>query len=359
MRQRRSRRKRPSHTLPSHREQGIDNHHDNVVPSSITVASEPQEPHVDDCVKNLSPAVIIRACILFKKKYPGTDFIHLPSISAAAYAENSPGIDPVFSAALLTLCRRFMPDKDLSQSEVYASYVHQKLREAIFETPSIYTVQSLVMLSFYEFGEGRGYKAWMYIGMARRMLETIQYGTAQESNRNADEAQKNTQRLLYNRLYWCCILQEKLIGTGSGERHGTSLSSINVPLPGSNYEYSLNRNPHWTFTMADFCSLARDSADAPGFSMDCSLSLIICGHDNLLKIMNFVRTQEVGQVSSSQVPLMPWMPNSPWYSLHGDLQAWRSIQDPSVRYPMTSVYAHVPFGNGEAFAYINLAFYLR
>lgn len=310
-----------------------------------------QEQRFDDCIKNLPPAIIMRACILFKKKYPGTDFIHLPSVSAAAFGENSTGIDPIFSAALMTLCRRFIPDNSLPQSEVYASYVHQHLRESVFEAPSLYTVQSLVLISFYEFGEGRGYKAWMYIGMATRMLETIRGSTAQESSGSVHEVQR-TRSLQYNRLYWSCILQELIIG--SADRRGRSFSTISVPLPGGNYDYALSQNTGWMGTMTDFYNLARNAATTRGFSMDYSLSLIICGHETVFKIMDFARSQEVGHVS-----FMPWMPDSPWFSLHRDLQAWRNAQDSSVRYPSTTVYAHVPFGDGAAFAYINLAYYLR
>lgn len=352
------RRKRTRQAPPCYPQPAVGNNEDDdlATPSAMPAIApvqeqeQEQEVSIEDCVKSLSPAIIMRACILFKKKYPGTDFIHLPSVSAAAFAGNSPGIDPIFCAALMTLCRRFITDKSLPQSEVYASYVHQNLRETIFEAPSLYTVQSLLLISFYEFGEGRGYKAWMYIGMATRMLETI-CSTTQESNDSTDKAQLR-RSLQYNRLYWTCILQELIIG--SAERRGKCLSSISIPLPGGNYDYALNHNTGWTGTMADFYTFARSSATTQSFSMDYSLSLIICGHDNVFKIMGFARSQEIGHGS-----FMPWMPDSPWFSLHRDLQAWRNVQDSSVRYPNTTVYAHVPFGNGAAFAYINLAFYLR
>lgn len=63
------------------------------------------------------------------------------------------------------MCVRFMADEELEGEEIYAGYARQHLAQRVMEAPSLYLAQSLVMISFYEWGTGRPYQAWMYSGM--------------------------------------------------------------------------------------------------------------------------------------------------------------------------------------------------
>lgn len=59
-----------------------------------------------------------------------------------------------------------MTDERLEAAETYAEYARTQLARRAFEAPSLYLAQSLVMITFYEWGSGRPYKAWMYSGMS-------------------------------------------------------------------------------------------------------------------------------------------------------------------------------------------------
>lgn len=74
-------------------------------------------------------------------------------------------MDAVFIASLLSMCVRFMSGDELDDEETYASYARHHLAHRVMEAPSLYLAQSLVMISFYEWGSGRPYQAWMYSGM--------------------------------------------------------------------------------------------------------------------------------------------------------------------------------------------------
>lgn len=58
-----------------------------------------------------------------------------------------------------------MKSDELEEEETYADYARKNLAQRVLEAPSLYLAQSLVMLSFYEWGAGRPYQAWMYSGM--------------------------------------------------------------------------------------------------------------------------------------------------------------------------------------------------
>jgi hypothetical protein len=115
-------------------------------------------------IASIPPSVLITACDTYRKKYPVTNFLHYPSLIAEISANHS-SVDPVFVASLLSLCARFMPEHQLQSGETYAEYARMQLAHRAFEGPSLYLAQSLVMISFYEWGSGRPYKAWMYSGM--------------------------------------------------------------------------------------------------------------------------------------------------------------------------------------------------
>jgi hypothetical protein len=118
----------------------------------------------EDPVAALSSATIISAVETYRKKFPITNFLHYPSlisdISSTAHL-----VDSVFVASVLSLCVRFMSSDELEDEEVYADYARKHLAQRVLEAPSLYLAQSLVMVSFYEWGTGRPYQAWMYSGM--------------------------------------------------------------------------------------------------------------------------------------------------------------------------------------------------
>lgn len=48
--------------------------------------------------------------------------------------------------------------------KVYADYVRREVNAKIGEGPNLEIVQCLILLGMYEWGEGDGFSAWMYIG---------------------------------------------------------------------------------------------------------------------------------------------------------------------------------------------------
>jgi hypothetical protein len=111
----------------------------------------------------LSSSTLIAACDIYRKKFPVVNFLHYPSL-IADISRDVTSVDPVFLAALLSLCARFMAGCDLEPPETYAQYARAQLAHRAFESPSLPLAQSLVMISLYEWGSGRPYRAWMYSG---------------------------------------------------------------------------------------------------------------------------------------------------------------------------------------------------
>ena len=126
--------------------------------SSNGVQNTPPNP-----VASLPLSTLINACDTYRKKFPIANFLHYPSLIANISA-NPASVDPVFVASLLSLCACFLPGHGLESGETYAEYARAELARKAFEAPSLSLAQSLVMITFYEWGSGRPYKAWMYSG---------------------------------------------------------------------------------------------------------------------------------------------------------------------------------------------------
>ena len=126
--------------------------------SRNNVQSTPPNP-----VASLPSSTLINACATYRKKFPIANFLHYPSLIANISA-NPASVDPVFVASLLSLCACFLPEHGLECGETYAEYARAELARKAFEAPSLSLAQSLVMITLYEWGSGRPYKAWMYSG---------------------------------------------------------------------------------------------------------------------------------------------------------------------------------------------------
>ncbi|KKK15843.1 hypothetical protein AOCH_007587, partial [Aspergillus ochraceoroseus] len=125
-------------------------------PTSTNTSLEAPSP-----IAGLASATLIKACDLYRRKFPVTNFLHYPSL-IADLSHDVTAVEPIFLAAILSLCARFMTDDALGSSETYAEYARTQLAHRAFESPSLALAQSLVMISLYEWGSGRPYRAWMY-----------------------------------------------------------------------------------------------------------------------------------------------------------------------------------------------------
>lgn len=127
-----------------------------------------------DPISSLSISFVISAIEVYRKKFPIANFLHYPSLIADVSA-NFDSIDPVFIASLLSLCVRFLASEDVDDEETYANYARTHLARRVMEAPSLYLAQSLVMISFYEWGTGRPYQAWMYSGKHKSSQKNTEF----------------------------------------------------------------------------------------------------------------------------------------------------------------------------------------
>lgn len=310
----------------------------------------------EDPISSLPPSVVISAVETYRKKFPVANFLHYPSL-ISDISSNIESVDPVFIASLLSMCVRFMSGDELDNEETYARYARKHLAHRVMEAPSLYLAQSLVMISFYEWGTGRPYQAWMYSGMATYMIQSLLKmadDSMEHSPQEFHASQTQYEQLV--RTYWCCFAQDCELSSGARQHFALSFSQISVPLPISDRDFTFNHMPERRLMPADMnkqCSLARN------LTIEHGLTIVTRGFDIFVRILRFANEhrRDLASMSANDHSSSPL--HQTWQRLKDELDEWRSLQDRTVKYPATSAQAHVALGYGELFAYINLLYFMR
>jgi hypothetical protein len=117
---------------------------------------------------------ILRACLVFKRKFPELRFLHLPTISKSLRdlqslkSLESPALQTFF-LSIMALYAVLGRDKvKLFTADQFATAARERM--TILTPPSLVTVQTLLVLSMYEWGIGNRQQAWLSSGMAIRMM---------------------------------------------------------------------------------------------------------------------------------------------------------------------------------------------
>lgn len=351
----------------------------NIIASTVNNAPDANEDprcRPVNPLASLSPSVLISACDTYRKKFPVANFLHYPSL-IANLSSNPSSVDPVFLASLLSLCARFLPGHGLDAGETYAAYARTELARRAFEAPSLYLAQSLVMITFYEWGSGHPYRAWMYSGgflviylssyeklptepppgMATYMIQSLLKTADDSMEHNPDEF--HASQIQYEQLvrtYWCCFAQDCELSSGARQHFALSFRQISVPLPISDNDFNFGRRGSPRLMPA---GLTRSSPLCVKMTIDRSLAVVTRGFDIFVRILRFANESRRARASSATMATSSSSLRPTWQNLKGELDEWRSLQDVTLRYPATSAQAHVAFGYGELFAYINLIYFMR
>ena len=93
---------------------------------------------------------------------------------------------------------------------------------------AIPTIQTLLLLSAQECGRGNRTQAWLYSGMAFRLLDDL--GISIDSRKYPGAAQLNDEDIeIRNRLFWSCYLWDKIVSLYFGRPPAMQHSRVSPP----------------------------------------------------------------------------------------------------------------------------------
>lgn len=232
------------------------------------------------------------------------------------------------------------------QGEDYGKYA----REAIYavDVPDVLTVQTLLIIAINEWGVGNGYKAWMYSGMAIRMMQSllilIKPGTLLELEQEVQ-----------NRTLWSCFILDRLIFCGKSQPPALSISSLYTHWPIGERDFAFGQSSGPRHVMIEGQGLLQHMKG----DIDHYYSILVRGFDIWSRILKWIVSGGRRQQGMCLPENHPWIEGSPWRSMYDELCAWRELHEPRIRYPETQVEGHASLGQGEICGYLNLLYFVR
>jgi hypothetical protein len=266
--------------------------------------------------------------------------------TSAAHSQGKFGRATALYAALIAVTLPIIEPN--TKRDEYAALAKQLVSTE--DAADTYQVQALIILAIYEWGNGKPYRAWIYSGMAIRLVQLI--GSITDSDKTSE-----LQQAIHSRTFWSCFVLDRLVFCGKPQPPALPLASIDMHWPSLDTDFAFG-----TTGIKSFPGMAFE--DSPGFlveDIDGYFALLVQGIDIWSDILKWVVSggrRHPDVVASEE---MPWSTRSSWRTNYQRLQLWRQKHGRRIRFPDVSVDGHVSFrgGNGEAFAYINLIYHVR
>lgn len=150
---------------------------------------------------------------------------------------------------------------------------------------------------------------------------------------------------------------DRLIFCGRGQPLALPLQKMTIHLPIGEQDFAFGQStaPRIRYKDLDVITAGSDTFD----TVDNYYSVLIRGLDIWYRAFDFVVSDGRRRPGMAKPENCPWVESSPWRSIHDSLESWRAHQTCRLRYPSSDVATHVSLGHGEAFAFVNLIYYVR
>jgi len=295
-----------------------------------------------------------RAVIVFRAHFPEYDYNHPEELDLPGdVTSNHHRLKLI---ALLAVTARYLgqeiPDDISEQYQI----VVNELQHCLTDPPSLALIQAYHLIALHEWGEGQTYSAWVYVGIAIRMLQSL---LATKDQMHATQTRVTE---VESRTYWSCALLEKQVINGRG-RPALLTSGEPVPRhPGNDDDFLFGpilAPAHATHAIThnrdvNYALLRDLEMQKPVF-----VRMLAIGTNIWSKIHQWVALGGRKQQGMMDPENSPWKPTSQWAMMREELQLWRDAHHPRQKYPETPIMAHVYMQQAAPVVHLNLVYYLR
>ncbi|KAF2494605.1 hypothetical protein BU16DRAFT_43548 [Lophium mytilinum] len=250
--------------------------------------------------------------------------------------------------AILALAIRFVREppapfkSQIEASNAFAAHARQILQGDL-ETPSVSRVQALLMLTGHDWGAGNGRRAWMYLGMAIRMVQMLDL--CQEPKYPKDRLPTREEFIKMEerrRTAWTCFLMDSLLSGGKGRKRSLDASDMMIQLPCEKDDF--------VFGEPVCCENIDGQIVMPPISLDVGELGIIAYSLRAANIWGMVARWACSSTVNNE---LPWAKTSEFHKLIHDLNAWQGSLPPRLQYDLFSLHSHNAVDQGQAFCYMH------
>ncbi|KAJ6075870.1 hypothetical protein N7499_007851 [Penicillium canescens] len=237
------------------------------------------------------------------------------------------------------------------------------LSEWSFKPPKLQVAQALLIMSLYEWGSREFHRAWIYCGIAIRIMQALNslrvapypLDPTPPSQRDAISV------AIENRTFWACFIIDRMVSSGTYNPPMLPMSEmdklkITRPLSAVEFAFGPSDLSSQQTGLDPSFATARHGQTAP-LDITQSFEVLVAGYDIWAHVMTFIFNDGRRAPGMCAPQNCPWALESPWSKTMRHLEEWRASQHHRLHYPNNSVVAHTTLGWGESFTYINLLYY--
>lgn len=276
----------------------------------------------------------------------------------------------VLLLGVLTLTARFHPElvANLSSSKTLtpldaSEYYATALKTAFGPTgsnltnPSLDVIQALLMLGLYEWGQTRGLSAWVYVGIAIRLAQSmaLAYEDDPHSHTIIPKALNSlgpklqlppredaTEKEVRRRTLWSCFIMDRMLSAGKFRPNMISVETLRVQLPCSDDQFLFVHNVQTGFLNSDWLegvSIQPDSVHDDG---------VLSRYIRLVEIFGrFSQWSYAGGRRTEKLP--PWDESTQFDKLRKELEAFHDALPSNLTFTKANLSAHIEKRNATAY----------
>ncbi|KAL9548642.1 hypothetical protein MBANPS3_005597 [Mucor bainieri] len=171
--------------------------------------------------------------LYFKHFYPFLPLFYKRQLFSTIDHPAMEPVAPLLLNAIYAVASRISPDvrvrSDPASPDTAGDVFFEraeKLLDESYDTPSISTVQALVLLASHQHGAMKSARAWLYSGMAFRMAQDLGlHRNCDHWNIPPEECERR------KRVFWCCYVVDRLASAMYGRASTFEERDCDVPFP--------------------------------------------------------------------------------------------------------------------------------
>jgi len=295
-----------------------------------------------------------------------------PSAPAAEYHNGR-----VLLLGVLTLTARFQPDlvrrhspsphqlDPIAASEYYATALVDAFGPTSknLTSPSLEGIQALLMLGLYEWGQTKGLSAWVYVGIATRLAQSMGFPYVDSprqpnpkspasnglqkglvAKQPTSPGEELTEKEVRRRTWWSCFIMDRMLSAGKCRPTMIDVEKLRVQLPCSSDQFLFVRTAETGFLSSKWLREERPE------------EAIITNDDNVLSwyirlVEIFGRFSEWSYAGGRRAEtLPPWNDSTEFFKLRRELESFNQALPSSLTFTEANLSAHIEKRNATAYA---------
>jgi len=205
------------------------------------------------------------------------------------------------------------------------------------------------MLTGHDWGAGNGQRAWIYLGMAIRLVEIMDLCREPKMPINRRPTREEfIEAEVRRRTAWTCFLMDSLLSGGKGRRRSLRAEDMAIQLPCATENFVFG-------TAVCTARLNGPARSAGAFPKPEGELGIIAYSMRVANIWGKVARWACSEVVNTEDP---WLQTSEFQHLIYELEEWKTSLPERLQYDLFSLQSHNAMEQGQAYCYMHSIYFM-